>query len=109
MLIYGVPPVLVNLFIALHTNVTVGFDVDGVRRVLDSIIGVKQGDLLGPDLFIFLICAIIESWRAEHTYPLCIMRSKPDYKLTGRRPTVGDSLYADDSALPFCWRADVVE
>ena len=118
MLIYGVPPVLVNLLIALHTNVTVGFDVDGVRRVLDSIIGVKQGDLLGPDLFIFLICAIMESWRAEHTYPLCIMRSKPDCKLTGRRPTaggladefaVGDSLYADDSALPFCSRADVVE
>jgi len=46
---YGVPPKLVSLLRALHETVHVTFDVDGVVRSLLSIIGVKQGDLLGPD------------------------------------------------------------
>ena len=108
LLIYGVPPLLVALLVALHEHVSVIFDVDGVRRVLESIICVKQGDLLGPDLFIFLMCAIMESWHAEHDYTMCEMRSARDFVLSGRRPTargedfsVGDSEYADDAALQF--------
>ena len=41
-------------------------------------------------------------------------RTKRDFVMTGRRVTstgetfnVGDSVYADDTALPFCSRADV--
>ena len=110
LLIYGVPPLIVALIIALHEQVHVVFDIDGVRRTLESIIGVKQGDLLGPDLFIFLICAIMESWHAEHTYPMCEMRTARDFVISGRqRPatargedfSVPDSEYADDTALPF--------
>ena len=116
MLLYGVPPLLVALVVALHERVIVSFDVEGVKREMPSIIGVKQGDLLGPDLFIFLICAIMDSWAATHSYPLCVMRSRPDFVLTGRRPatrgedfTVSDSEYADDTGLPFESRADVEE
>ena len=68
----------------------------------------KQGNLLGPDLFLFLICAIMESWHATHDYPMCEMRSARDFVLNGRRSTargedfsVPDSEYADDTALPF--------
>ena len=58
----------------------------------------------------------METWRSEHTYDLCILRSKPDFKMTGRRSTAGgaadefaiaDSEYADDTALAFCSRVDL--
>jgi hypothetical protein len=56
-----VPADLVDLLIALHKVVDVHFEVDGVTHVLESIIGVKQGDILGPVLFNFII------WlRGEH-------------------------------------------
>ena len=51
---------LVRMLIAIHEVVNVKFDVDGVVKALLSIIGVKQGDLLGPELFDFYIAAI---WR----------------------------------------------
>ena len=112
----GVPHKIVSLLKALHASVHVEFEVDGVKESLLSIIGVKQGDLLGPDLFIFYIAAIMETWKLEHTYELCTFRTAPDFIMTGRRPsargeefTVADSEYADDTALPFCSRADVEE
>ena len=48
---YGAPPKLVDLLIALHKSVIVKFEIDGVKKILNAIIGVKQGDLLGPILF----------------------------------------------------------
>ena len=113
---FGVPPKLVRLLIAMHKKVLVKFDVDGVITTLLAIIGVKQGDLLGPPLFNFYIAAIMESWRATSDYELPTFRTRPDFKMTGRRPntsgeefTVGDSEYADDTGLAFCSREDVVE
>ena len=51
---------------ALHDQVHVAFDVNGVTRTLMSVIGVKQGDLLGPKLFTFFKAApaVSESWKA---------------------------------------------
>ena len=78
----------------------------------------KQGDLLGPDLFTFYICGIMISWRAISDYPLPLFRSREDFVLTGRSHTagnnadeftVGDSEYADDTALLFCGRCCVEE
>ena len=116
MLRYGVPPKLVELLIALHASVLVKFEIDGVLKTLLSIIGVKQGDLLGPILFLFFICAIMQTWRLEHSYDLCLLRSRDDFKMTGRPPAthglefaVSDSEFADDTALPFTSRADVDE
>ena len=116
MLRKGVPPKIVTLLKALHATVKVKFEIDGVERTLMQIIGVKQGDVLGPDLFIFLIAAIMESWRATHDYDLTTFRTARDFEMTGRRPTahgeevaVPSSEYADDTAMPFCGRGDVEE
>ena len=110
----GVPPKLVDLLKALHASVLVHFEVDGVSRTLQSIIGVKQGDVLGSELFTFFMAAIMETWQMDSTYELCLFRTRPDFVLSGRRPmakgeefTVVDSRYADDTGLAFCSRADV--
>ena len=55
---------------------TAAIDMDGVLATLLAIIGVKQGDLLGPELFDFFIAAVMESWRAEHSYELCTFRTR---------------------------------
>ena len=113
---FGVPPKIVDLLIALHKSVIVKFEIDGVIATLLSIIGVKQGDLLGPILFTFYIAAIMMTWRSEHSYDLCLFRSRDDFEMTGRPPTSsGDDLtiayseYADDTGMPFTSRADVEE
>ena len=122
MLKYGVPPKLVSLLKALHSDVKVKFSVDEVEVIMRSIIGVKQGDLLGPQLFLFLICAIMQTWRKlhNHLYDMCTFRTKMDSVVGGRRWSTGgksgkgctefrmsDSEYADDTGLMFCSRADV--
>ena len=113
---YGVPVRIVDLLIALHKSVIVKFEIDGVIATLLSIIGVKQGDLLGPILFTFYIAAIMMTWRSEHTYDLCLLRSRDDFEMTGRPPptsgdnvTIADSEYADDTGMPFTSREDVQE
>ena len=118
---FGVPDKLVSILKAMHKNVEVLFEVDGVKKKLNSIIGVKQGDLLGPELFTFYMSAVLETWRSLHSYDLCIMRSKEDFILTGRNHKTGgknlngkrftefavsDSEYADDTAIPFTSRSD---
>ena len=52
MLNQGVPPMLVSLLKALHAQVNVKFNVDGVEKTPSSIIGIKQGDLLGLGILI---------------------------------------------------------
>ena len=43
----------ISLLKALHATVFVKFELDGVTKTLRQVIGVKQGDVLGPDLFFF--------------------------------------------------------
>jgi hypothetical protein len=110
---FGVPPKIVNLLKCLHKRVVVKFSVDGKVHTLLSIIGVKQGDILGPILFLFFIAAVMITWKKTYNRSLCIFRTKPDFIMTGRsfrargeELTVADSEYADDTALLFEDRAE---
>ena len=105
---FGVPPKLIRLLRVLHANVKVKFTVDDVSHIISSIIGVKQGDILGPILFIFFMAAIMITWRIIYGGPLCLFKTKPDFILTGRSYrargeefAVPGAEYADDAAVLF--------
>ena len=108
----GVPVKLIHLLQALHANVTVKFVINEVTNTIECTIGVKQGDILGPLLFIFYLAAVMMTWRSHHPRPLCIFRTRMDDVLTGRRYNtkkgeefaLPDSEYADDTAVLFTSR-----
>jgi exonuclease III len=111
---FGVPPKLINILKALHKNIYVKFTIDPISHVLECCIGVKQGDVLGPILFIMFIAAIMVTWRDIRNHPQCTFRTRNDFVLTGRRPTArgedfvfGDSEYADDTAVLFDSRESI--
>ena len=105
---FGVPAKLIRLIRVLHDSFRVKFDIDGVSCILDCIIGVKQGDILGPLLFVFFIAAIMITWKLTCDIPACVFRTRDDFMLTGRKPHCNgedfdlfDSEYADDTAVIF--------
>ena len=111
---FGVPVKLVKLLEALHAHVNITFTVNDITNTIECIIGVKQGDILGPILFIFYLAAIMITWKATHQRPLCIFHSKADFVLTGRGSfdqgeefELPDSEYADDTAVLFTSRTSV--
>ena len=100
--------------ISSQKNINVKFTVDEVTHIIECLIGVKQGDILGPILFTFFIAAVLISWRKNFDRPLCIFRTKEDFKLTGRRRNAkgdnfsfDDSKNADDTAVLFTSRDDL--
>ena len=105
---FGVNEKLVRLLIALHAHVEVHFTVSGISSLVASIIGVKQGDVLGPILFIFYLAAVMNTWKSQYQRPLCIFMTKEDFVMTGRQwnaegeeLSLPDSEYADDTAVLF--------
>ena len=113
---FGVPKKLISLLKALHKDFKVKFTVDEITQTLNCIIGVKQGDILGPILFTFFIAAVMITWRTLCNIPACIFRSKMDVTMTGRSYRaygeefpVQDSEYADDTGVIFESRKDLEE
>ena len=113
---FGVPPKLVRLLKAVHKDLLVKFEVEGLEHEVNCTIGVKQGDILGPVLFIIYMAGVMSDWRNITDCPAIIFLSKPDNVITGRRPTakgtpfeLNDSEYADDTAVLFDSRKSAVE
>jgi len=110
----GVPRKIINLIRTLHTDVNVSFKIGNSSRSFSNSIGVKQGDTLGPLLFLFFITAILKTWQDTSLVNACHFRSMFSLeKLHGRRPsTIGDpfslltSAYADDTAAFFTNREE---
>ena len=112
---FSVPLKLIDLLKSLHANVNITFIVNDISQTIECVIGVKQGDILGPILFTFYLAAIMITWRTIHARPLCIFHSKQDDVLTGRKFSdqgdniaLPDSEYADDTAVLFVSRASLV-
>jgi hypothetical protein len=114
----GVPPALLNVLRALHKTVNVKFAVEGVEKTVGSIIGVRQGDLLGPIFFNFHVAGAMMAWQAERTTRPPVLQTKGDFVLDGREwrkeeggepLEVADTLYADDTGEFFLERADAVK
>ena len=84
---YGVPEKLMRLLRALHQDVTVKFEAEGDVHVVICSIGVEQGDILAPGLFIILMVTVMTSWRATSDQPHCLFLSKHIDILTGRKHT----------------------
>ena len=83
-----------------------------------SIIGVKQGDLLGPILFNFHVAGAMMAWQQERQSVPPVFQTKEDCVLDGREwrkevesepLEVPDTLYADDTGEFFKTRADAVQ
>ena len=80
---------------------------------MNCIIGVKQGDILGPTLFTFFIAAVMITQRNTSKLSVCIFKTKEDAVMTGRSYRaygedlpLQDSEYADDTALLFSNREE---
>ena len=113
---FGVPDKLIQLLKSLHAHVDVKFVVNEVTHTIQCIIGVKQGDILGPILFLFYLAAVMQTWRDSCDRSLCVFRTKMDDCLTGRSYRargeefdLSDSEYADDTAVLFTSRESLVE
>jgi hypothetical protein len=118
---FGAPPHLVDKVRMLHSNVSATFSIDDIERIVKSTVGVKQGDTLAPVLFLFVMQAAFETllpkMKEEGIHAPEFLTNMDGIthgrSISSRLPealrfTLHWLLYADDSAILFTSRADLV-
>ena len=60
----GIPQKFIRLIIALY-RIIVQLSIDGAEAEIESIIGVKQGDVLGQLIFIIYVVDITNTWKQK--------------------------------------------
>ena len=122
---YGIPDETITVLKKLHTNVTYIMSV-GEEVEIEGAVGVKQGDNLGPILFIYLIQAVATTMDKKWTFATPDFRrhgSKKDgqvkynpslgkkvsIKTAGEKFSFWKSFYVDDAAFVYLSRKDVVD
>ncbi len=115
--IFGYPPGLVGLLKALHERVLVNFEVEGVEKVIGSIIGATQRDLLGPIVFNIYGAEVMVVWRKvregleqaeaaeEERASSCVFRTKQGHVLgTGTFGNKGEFSHGGKCMIANCTR-----
>jgi exonuclease III len=115
---FGMPPHFVSIVKRLHTNAIMKFKVGNVDSDVASDIGVRQGSCEGPALFLFIVQAALETVDWPVAKPKFTTRAGPAGMVSGdsmRGAKKGTttfelwaSLFADDCALLFNTRADMI-
>jgi hypothetical protein len=111
---FGRPDSFVDRLRVLHKDVIVVLRKDGEEVRLRSEGGARQGDILGPPLFLIFVAMVSVVREVEKNSPDVTMLTCPHERiiLHGRRGTggnfnVNDSCYADDAGLLKISREDL--
>ena len=112
---FGMPDHFVNMLVRLHADAVIKVKIGEEDTDIDSSIGVRQGACEGPILFLFIMQAALETMEWPVAKPT--FRTRADGVTSGERSTrkrgvtvfeLFASLFADDCALFFETRADMV-
>jgi hypothetical protein len=120
--IYGVPQDVVTVIKKLYNDVWISFDLEGEEATFESTSGVKQGDVLAPTLFLYVMQAAFDSLDRKWDITSPTLRwHRPtkegkirgklvgnDWKNKGESFVVRDIMYADDAAVIVTTRQDLL-
>jgi hypothetical protein len=113
---FGLPPHFINIVRRLHSGTTLKITVEGIEEIIDCLIGVREGSIEGPGLFLFLFQAAVETMEWPVAKPQ--FSTKEDGKVRGERWNsktkvqafeLWKCLFADDCVLFFESREDLVQ
>ena len=112
---FGIPDHFVNVLIRLHEKAVIKVKIGNVEGKVGSSIGVRQGSCEGPVLFLFIMQAAMET--VKWPVPRPQLQTRADGGTSGERSArkrgatsfeLWASLYADDCAVLFETRADLI-
>ena len=121
---YGIPKKTIEVLKKLHTNVTYQFKMGKKLTKIKGKVGVKQGDNLGPILFIIMVNAVAETlnkkWKFQKpTFQWHGMKADGSHRYNpklgtgtnwrnkGESFTFVDSYYVDDAVYLLLNREDL--
>jgi hypothetical protein len=119
----GIPPQMIQVLQKLYTDVTIHMKIGSKTESFGSTCGVKQGDNLGPILFIFVIQAVSITLDKKWNFQKPNFRWRPfsiigrpqgsltgmNYRNKGQSCSQWKSYYVDDAAFLLLNRSDATE